>query len=127
MSVVLVVEVTEQEPEARVDHADVDTELGQALVEQAGEHPTIFDPLITMRVSGKMWPRPSEHSASGDNGASLFRRRGLWFVRRGGAKHEAYQGRENNDECSMHDPAFLSLDSHSSMLDLDWSNRVRAN
>ena len=37
-AVALVVEVAEQEPEARVDHAEVDAELGQALVEQAGEH-----------------------------------------------------------------------------------------
>ncbi len=37
-AVALVVEVTEQQAEARVDHADVDAELGQALVEQAREH-----------------------------------------------------------------------------------------
>ena len=36
--VALVVEVPEQESEARVDHADVDAQLGEALVEQAGEH-----------------------------------------------------------------------------------------
>ena len=37
-TVALVVEVTEQEPEARVDDAHVDAELGQALVQEAGEH-----------------------------------------------------------------------------------------
>ena len=36
--VALVVEVAEEETEARVDDADVDAELGEALVEEAGKH-----------------------------------------------------------------------------------------
>ena len=37
-AVALVVEVAEQEPEARVDDADVDAELVEPLVQEAGEH-----------------------------------------------------------------------------------------
>ena len=37
-TVALVVEVAEQQSEAGVDHADVDAELGQTLVQEPGEH-----------------------------------------------------------------------------------------
>jgi hypothetical protein len=60
--VALVVEVPEEEPIARVDHADVDAELGEALGEEAGEQ---GGGAVDGQLHAPVAPRPPGHPALG--------------------------------------------------------------